>query len=138
MVTMNINNTNGKECYCECHKCHLLECTDCITQHHAKNTTYSNSYVVDMISEYFHRYNLPEKKLGYYYYIKIFEAITFSKVIQFELKKLRYLDYLFEDRNDKLCNNLFHLGIIKYMHRNGKGDYVDGLNRDGHVKWVIQ
>ena len=128
-------------CTCKCHKCHLAECTDCILNHHhleqGDKLTFTDSYVADMISEYFHRYSPPGERLGTFYYEMILSNMVSGKITELPYSKMYHLDYLFKHRKQSKIFKLIHRGIILFLSRNGKGDIARDYDERGKLQWRI-
>lgn len=127
-------------CTCECHKFHILECSECLDVHHYDEyegiSLFSDSYIVEMISEYFHRYGIV--RLGDYYYDIIFTGMVCNRIITLEASKLHYISYLFKNKRQTKILPLIHRGIISFMMKNGKCDIARECNELGKIKWIIQ
>lgn len=127
------------ECKCDCHKCHLIECGECLENHHenSKDMTFTDSYIVDVISEYFHRYSIPGKRLGTFYFEEIFSNMISDKTTVLESNRITYLNYLFKHRKQVKVFKLIHRGIIQFLSRNGKGDITREFDGMGKLKCRI-
>lgn len=126
-------------CKCECHTFHLIECGECLDNHHdnPEEMTFTDSYVADMISEYFHRYAPPGDRLGTFYYEMIFSNMISEKVTELQSSKLSYLNYLFKHRKRNKVYKLIHRGIIEFLSKNGKGDITRDFDEMGKLKWRL-
>lgn len=124
-------------CKCDCHEFHLIECGKCLKNHHDKpeELTFTDSYIADMISEYFHRYALPGNRLGTFYYETIFSNMVSGKIIEIQSSKISYLNYLFKHRKQVKVFKLIHRGIMQFLSRNGKGDITRDFDEMGKLQW---
>jgi len=125
-------------CKCKCHEFHLIECGECLENHYDDITelTFTDSYIVDMISEYFHRYSTGQR-LGTFYYCMIFSNMICEKITELESSRMVYLNYLFKHRKKNKVYKLIHRGIIQFLTRNGKGDITRDFDEMGKLKWRI-
>lgn len=130
-------------CKCECHTFHLIECGECLDNHHSNynhitnETTFTDSYVVDMISEYFHRYALPADRLGTFYYELIFSNMITDKTTNLQSSRMIYLNYLFKYRKRNKIYKLIHRGIMQFLSRNGLGDITRDFDDKSKLKWKL-
>lgn len=128
-------------CECRCHKFHLAECGECVEIHHEPlkedTLTFTDSYVVDIVSEYLHRYAEPGQRLGDYYYEMIFSNMISGKITDLQLNKISYLNYLFKHRKQVKIFKLIHRGIIQFLSRNGKCDITRNFDEMGKLQWRI-
>jgi len=124
-------------CKCECHVYHLTECGECLDNHHSQERTFTDSYIADMISEYFHRYAMPNARLGTFYYEMIFSDMVSGKVTEISSSKISYLNYLFKHKRQTKVFKLIHRGIMQFLSRNGKGDITRDFDKMGKLQWRL-
>ena len=138
-----------KNCVCKCHTFHLEQCGECLYEHYdipkeeeeegTPLITFTDSAIIEKISEYFHRYNDDTLggKLDSFYYERIFSDIISEKIIIFESSRMIYLNYLFENKRKAKINKLIHQGIIQFYTKNGQGDIIREYESMGKIRWKI-
>jgi len=121
---------------CKCHNHRLEQCSGCLDKETYRNLSFTDSAIVDRISDYFHRYS-EDHTLGSFYYSMIFSNMVCDKVTTLHSSKILYIDYLFKHKRQSKILKLIHKGIVQFLTRNGKGDITRDFESMGKLQWQL-
>lgn len=123
---------------CICSQYHLEQCSNCYREHYESDTvSFTDSAIVDKIVDYLHRFSLPGKPMGSYYYPLIKENAFTNKLTEFYLKNLLFVNYLFENKSTEKMKQIFHRAIKEYIGKYDGYSIAQGLDDEHLIKWRI-
>lgn len=119
---------------CDCHNYHLGECSKCYLGIH---DTFTESAIRDSVVDYFHRFGMPNDRMGSFYYPLIQANALQNIETIFYVKHLRFIEYLFRGLSTEKIIKLFHSSIIQYIAKYMGFCCAIDLNKEGNIKWRI-